>query len=66
MIAMAAPIALWYQDFDRLSEQILARDAEQGFGLSVGENDMATLIHDKHRVGSGIQEKPKVRLDPLR
>src|SRR5680860_1657508 len=53
---MHAVEALGNQELDRLAEELLARVAEQGLRLEVGELDQAVAVNDDHRVGGGFDQ----------
>jgi hypothetical protein len=55
--------AWWNKQLDFLSGEFGARIAEELLALGVGEHDTALLIDHKHRVRSGVQDRPEVSFD---
>ena len=50
------------QHLDVGTQQFQAAVAEDPFGLRIDEKDLAFLIDNDHRVGSGFQERSKLLL----
>src|SRR5690242_19577904 len=54
--------ALWHERLDALTQQLVARVAEQLLCLRVDENDLSVAADDDHRVGRGFEQAAELRL----
>src|SRR5580698_2732696 len=60
MARVLSAIAFWNQHLDRVSHQFAAGVAEDLLRLRVYQRDLAVLVDNDHRVGSGFQQRAKL------
>src|SRR5205085_5472057 len=54
--------AIGHQDLDGLTEQLVAREAEQTLGLGVDDEDAPAVVDEDHGIRCRLEERAKLRL----
>src|ERR1035437_1693313 len=63
--ARPTPVPIGNQHLDLAANQLLAAVAEELLRLGIRKLDLALVVHDHHRIGSGLEHRPGVRLRSL-